>query len=432
MKTIFFSFMAFFMCIGISFSQCSVSSTILTENFDTPTGASACTGSGDGLLTSSLPSGQTKGDYAAACGGRITITNNVEHCESAGADAWKTSTGTGNGGGVGNYALMVDGCDNETYNDASVWCYSTSVSAGEKYNFSAMISSPWLEEKQNDPDVYFTVQINGGSKTQLGSTLLMEQYTSSGATPYEQQCGTYTIPSGGTTATFCINLKQREGGTATSPGSGTYGADGQGNDILVDDIKIDKVSGSGCGTSGSDCAVTTPVTLLNFNAVRNSSEVAINWQTAMEISNDYFTVEKSKNGIDFTAIGIVDGAGNSQSQLSYHASDPAPYAGTSYYRLKQTDYDGKFSYSKIVAVKNEGDAAVEIYPNPNQGSFRISVSAENKLYNIEITDLEGRLVYKGSGNPDNQVTEVSGLSKGIYVVRVLTGSTVALRKLVVI
>jgi hypothetical protein len=177
--------------------------------------------------------------------------------------------------------------------------------------------------------------------------------------------------------------------------------------------------------------ISFPVELLNFSAIRNGSKVDLDWQTATEKNNHYFVVEKSRNGIDFTAIDIVDGAGNSQSQLSYHASDPAPYAGTSYYRLKQTDYDGKFSYSKIVAVKNDGNVAIEIYPNPNQGSFRISVNSENKLYNIEITDLEGRLVYKGSGNPDNQVTEVSGLSKGIYVVRVLDGSIVTLRKLVV-
>jgi hypothetical protein len=78
MKTIFLSFMAFFICIGTSFSQCSVSSSILTENFNSPIGASACAGPGDGLITYSLSSGQTKGDYATSCGGRIGITNNAD------------------------------------------------------------------------------------------------------------------------------------------------------------------------------------------------------------------------------------------------------------------------------------------------------------------------------------------------------------------
>jgi hypothetical protein len=175
-----------------------------------------------------------------------------------------------------------------------------------------------------------------------------------------------------------------------------------------------------------------PITLVNFAAVKNSSAVDLDWQIATEINNDYFVAEKSKNGVDFTTVGIVDGAGNSQSTLNYQATDHSPYNGISYYRLKQVDYDGKFSYSKIVAVKNDGDAEVEIYPNPTQGSFRISVSSEDQPYSIEIADLEGKLVYKGSGNPDNPVTEISGLSKGVYVVRIFTGSSVTLRKMVVL
>jgi hypothetical protein len=279
------------------FSQCSVSSNILTEDFNSPTGTFGCGGggAGPGYKTSTLPTGQTKGEYATACGGSVTITNHSEDCQSAGADTWKTETATGYGGGASNYALFIDACDNATYADASVWCYSTSVSANEKYNFSAMLSSPWLEEKVNDPDVYFTVEINGGSKVQLGSTVMIEQYTSSGATPYQQNCGTYTIPAGttsGSTAKFCINVKQRMNDPdAATPGGGSYGPSQAGNDVLVDNITIDKVTGSGCGTSGGVCSNTAnPITLLNFNALKNGSQVAINWQTATEINNDYFTV----------------------------------------------------------------------------------------------------------------------------------------------
>jgi hypothetical protein len=174
----------------------------------------------------------------------------------------------------------------------------------------------------------------------------------------------------------------------------------------------------------------TPVTLVNFTAVKNGSAVDLDWQTATEINNDYFIAEKSKNGIDFTAVNVVDGAGNSQSTLNYQTTDHSPYNGISYYRLKQVDYDGKFSYGKIVAVKNE-ETEITIFPNPNQGSFKLNVIDEKQPYSIEVTDLEGRLVYRGSGNPDNPVTEINGLSKGVYIVRVLDESMVTLRKLVV-
>jgi hypothetical protein len=173
-----------------------------------------------------------------------------------------------------------------------------------------------------------------------------------------------------------------------------------------------------------------PITLVNFAAVKNSSAVDLDWQTATEINNDYFVAEKSKNGVDFTTVGIVDGAGNSESTLSYQTTDYSPYNGISYYRLKQVDYDGTSSYSEIVAVETD-EAEVEIYPNPTQGSFKINVSNAKQFYSIDITDVEGRLVYKSSGNSDNPITEISGLPKGIYVVLILDGSTITHRKLVV-
>jgi hypothetical protein len=174
-----------------------------------------------------------------------------------------------------------------------------------------------------------------------------------------------------------------------------------------------------------------PVTLLNFTAVKNGSEVDIRWKTATEINNDYFTVEKSKNGIDFTAVDIVDGAGNSQSILSYQVTDPSPYTGISYYHLKQVDYDGRSSYSKIVAVENE-EMKIEIYPNPSQGSFKINVINEKQPCSIEVTDAEGRLIYKNRESQNNSSIEINGLAKGLYIVRLVGTNTAVNRKLVVL
>ncbi|MBK9047972.1 MAG: hypothetical protein IPL74_15250 [Bacteroidetes bacterium] len=94
-----------------------------------------------------------------------------------------------------------------------------------------------------------------------------------------------------------------------------------------------------------------PIELLSFNAKPvDNKDVRCDWVTASEIDNDYFTIERSKNGIDFETAGITDGAGNSNYQLSYAFTDTEPYRGLSYYRLKQTDFDGRSSYSEIVAV----------------------------------------------------------------------------------
>jgi hypothetical protein len=362
----------------VGFAQCSVSSNILTENFNSPTGASSCTGPGDGLATGTLPAGQTKGAYAASCSGSISITNNVSHCEAAAADSWKTSTTTGNGGGVGNYALFVDPCGSVP--NGSVWCKSVTVTAGQKYNFSSMISSPWLEEKQNDPDVYYTI---GG--VQVGSSLLLEQYTSSGATPYQTLCYTYTIPSSGT-IDFCINVKQRTGGTAGTPGSGSYGADGQGNDILVDDIKIDLVTGGGC-TSGSACTA-LPVELITFGAKELSgSNAFLHWASASEKNTEYFSVEKSLDGLNFTEIGTVKARGNSSDIANYEYSD-FQFNESSYYRLKIIDTDGSYKYSKTIGLMSAKDYASATISEGNTLEIKAVVNGDRE-WNLAVYSLLG-------------------------------------------
>jgi len=136
-----------------------------------------------------------------------------------------------------------------------------------------------------------------------------------------------------------------------------------------------------------------PLELINFSATLNKNKtVDVAWETAAEINNDYFTVERSKDAIEFEKVGIVDGAGNSTILLNYGIVDEQPYNGISYYRLKQTDYNGNFSYSDIVAVNNQGDgsAKANIFPNPmtERAYVAVNLSIKNagdlsfELYNV--------------------------------------------------
>jgi hypothetical protein len=192
---------------------------------------------------------------------------------------------------------------------------------------------------------------------------------------------------------------------------------GDGYGIIVDNISFD---------------APTPVTLLDFKAAKNASEVDIKWQTATEINNDYFIVEKSKNGIDFTSIGRTRGAGNSNTVQEYFMTDHTPLSGISYYHLKQVDYDGKFSYSKIVAVKNE-DPEISIYPNPSSSSFNIKIPNDKEPYSLEVRDAKGSLVYQRAEDSSDFSIEISGLSKGVYILILILGmaGVVIIRKLVV-
>ncbi|MBI2271921.1 MAG: T9SS type A sorting domain-containing protein [Bacteroidetes bacterium] len=130
-------------------------------------------------------------------------------------------------------------------------------------------------------------------------------------------------------------------------------------------------------TSFSPFAVSTstilPIELLNFSAsLQPGKTVLAEWKTASETNNDYFTVERSRDGINFETITIIDGLGNSSQIHNYSAFDYYPLEGISYYRLKQTDFDGKYSFSDLKAVNfidNDVKEHLEfvLFPNPSNG-----------------------------------------------------------------
>jgi len=93
-----------------------------------------------------------------------------------------------------------------------------------------------------------------------------------------------------------------------------------------------------------------PIELVTFNATPCNNNVCLDWSTATETNNDFFTIEKSQDGINFITVVQMNGSGNSITSHSYTAVDDNPYSGVSYYRLKQTDYNGHITYSQIRMV----------------------------------------------------------------------------------
>jgi hypothetical protein len=117
---------------------------------------------------------------------------------------------------------------------------------------------------------------------------------------------------------------------------------------------INQIAWSGLSTfsdfTGLGNGTPLPISLLDFNAYPVLEQVEIVWTTATEINNDYFTIERSKDGISFEELMKVQGAGNSNQILNYKELDSNPFEGTSFYRLKQTDFDGIYTYSDIRVV----------------------------------------------------------------------------------
>ena len=181
-----------------------------------------------------------------------------------------------------------------------------------------------------------------------------------------------------------------------------------------------------------------PINLVNFDVSCNEDIPQLNWTTASEINNDYFTIERSSDGVSFEAIGTVNGAGNSNNVLDYTWTDGSPLQVSAYYRLKQTDFDGAHSYSELVSKRCGSKQEINIYPNPTKNRFAFEYFSEtNEAIFLEIHNMAGQLVMKTtydnlpSGNSKTNV-DVNELKNGIYFVTFSTSNHQQVKKLSII
>jgi hypothetical protein len=163
--------------------------------------------------------------------------------------------------------------------------------------------------------------------------------------------------------------------------------------------------------------------LMSFTVESEDSYVQLNWATASENNNDYFNVERSIDGINYSSISSVNGSGNSTQILNYSSIDDTPLLGQSYYRLKQTNYDGETSYSDIEAVsfKRSKDFIVNIYPNPV--SSQITIDSESEIELIDIFNIYGSLVRTETASSFS----VANLSNGAYILIIRTKNVIVKR-----
>ncbi len=166
----------------------------------------------------------------------------------------------------------------------------------------------------------------------------------------------------------------------------------------------------------------TPISLLNFDVTKNKNDAYLTWQTASESNTNKFEIESSDDGNSFIKIGEVNASGVSNSIKGYHFIDFN--AGLNfpdkniYYRFKQIDLDGKYTFSPVRSIKFETTVNVNIYPNPANDFITIETNIGQPGLNYRITDEAGRLVLNGKLKSTNSIINISQLSKGIYFVNV--------------
>lgn len=175
-----------------------------------------------------------------------------------------------------------------------------------------------------------------------------------------------------------------------------------------------------------------PIELTYFNAESNGMMVDFSWETASELNNDYFTIEGSVDGLNWSKIEEIDGAGTTQ-EVSRYASRmnnvPFRYA---YFRLKQTDFDGEMSFSDIVSIQLVDLETIQIAPNPSNGSkIHLTLPSDEKS-ELNIINSEGVIVYTLESHTGSEIgLDNVNFQAGFYLVQVIQNGTYYRERLVI-
>lgn len=289
------------------------------------------------------------------------------------------------------------------------------INSGGNWNITSMQtnSTGWV------------VNVNSGGTFELTSSIT----TSSG--------GGITVSSGanlitGSTANIVSGSSLTVDGIMTVGSSIIIGAtavvdvDGF-MDVTTSYTNAAAITGSGYisyatdGLGGGSFTGSLPVDLIYFD-LKNSNELV--WQTASETNNDYFQVQRSKNGVEYETIAEVSGAGNSSEVLTYSYEVEN---GKYYYRLIQVDYDGAQEISH--AITSEGpEESLEIVQRENSGDFYV-LFKDDQLQELEVIDVNGRLIMSRSiSTSKNQRLNFSILQSGFYIINLRSGSSLTSKK----
>jgi len=243
--------------------------------------------------------------------------------------------------------------------------------------------------------------------------------------------GALMATSGGaTTITFAAatlavgqsvtNTVQVQAASGTAPGNYTMSSDysySSGASIP------DAVASNNTATLAVAVVQPLPVQLTRFTAVAAGLDALLSWDTAQEVNNQRFEVERSLDGTAFTTIGTLAGHGSTVLASTYRYPDAgagARTAGVRYYRLRQVDYDGKASLSPVRTVRFAGaEASVALYPNPTTGAATLDLRAlPTGDYTVQVFETTGRLVHQGIYQPGQPTLPLASLPTGTYFVKV--------------
>ncbi len=340
---------------------------------------------------------------------------------------------SGDDSGNGNYDVGVSGIGQESglghttaTSDGLTITHSSGMEDGDYIIFGHNISEN--SAVQSDPD------FPEGVDTRSDRHWFVE-VTNGGATPgittditFDQSELGHAFPTG-TVSNFKLLFRA----TSSASWSILASADAMDNDQIT--FSGVEISGTGLYTIATTNKSESPLPILlhSFDARNTDMGILLEWATAAEINNEKFSVERSVDALTFNSITTLKGAGNSRTTMYYQYLDSRAPEGLNYYRLKQTDFDGTYSYSPTILVSNQLPQKLVISQNPNtDGTLTLRRSEEIEA-EVMIFDLFGKNVLTRKLRNTEIYTQLSiaGLPPGIYLLEYRSNKRLERKKLVV-
>lgn len=347
-------------------------------------------------------------------------------------------------GGCGQYAMSGSsgtvvgnqGSSGKMYYNNNCTVIAGVAPSGENPITGSTVARVWIKTEQPANYVTRVYEITPAlnPETATGRVTL---YFSQAEFDAFNAVNTLKLPTGSTDAAGKANLLIEKRTGQSSDGSGSpYSYTGSietinpaDNDIIWNGAQNRwEVSFDVVGFSGFFVKTTTgilPLKWVGFTGLLNTHRQAILYWTVQEHNILAYNIEKSTNGQRYQSIGWLQGLGDGEHKYSF--TEEATLRGEAYYRIRQTDKTGMYSYSPVLRLKNTTTGALSVYPNPVGSSFTIITDPlQNNL--LQVCDAQGRMVMQVTVTSQPQTVDVSRLPNSVYLLRYGSGASVKIVK----
>ena len=208
------------------------------------------------------------------------------------------------------------------------------------------------------------------------------------------------------------------GSLSSASGSGPYTVTGNQMSVTADSTYYFSVA---------DKNIALPVELISFSANNSNGKNILEWNTASELNNDHFEVQRFDESKNWTAIAEIPGHGTTNQEQFYSYTDGSVQTSNIvYYRLKQVDHNGKFEYSEIKRISCEQkNKTMKIFPNPARDVINLSFVNDGLIRDVKIFDMQGTCVYSYKNASYHNTIDISSLKNGIYFLKTYSGNDVS-------